>query len=110
MTNDKTTCELNENIFFKKDGLYFWPGTSDEALFLLRTAPYSSNKNHMVDSERPDEYVEEVTQDWSFAIFVKSALYFLLQKRIAKRNTYKLQKNSLAKYDWLLIIPLLMHS
>ena len=110
--NSKNGCELkiNENILFKEGGLYYWPGTFNEALFLLRTAPYSSNKNHMVETERPDEYVEDVTRDWSFAIFVKSALYCFLQEKFARRARYKSKEKTLAQYDWILITPLLMHS
>jgi hypothetical protein len=110
MINEKNekNSKLEKSILFGDKGLYSWPGTVNESIFLLRQAPYSQNKKHLIDSEPLSESVENVTQTWSFAIIVNSALYFLLKEETNER--IKNKQNFLNIYDWPLIIPLMLNS
>ena len=105
--NEKNEYKLEKNSLFGDKGSYYWPGTFDEALYLLRQAPYSPNIPHLFEINPLTEEVENEVQSWSFALIVKSALYFLLKEKIEERKKNKL--NSLSKYDWPLIVPLMLN-
>lgn len=110
MLNEKNEKDykLEKNILFGEKGRYYWPGTVDEAIFLLRQTPYSPNKKHLIEAEPISDCLENLTQTWSFATFVNSALYFVLEEDTNER--IKNKQNFLNIYDWPLIIPLMFNS
>lgn len=55
-----------------------------------------------------EEIVEKQTESWSFEIFTKSALYFFLHEKVSRRKQNR--EPSLCKFDWLIIIPILLNS
>lgn len=103
---------LRENTLFSKNFLYFWPTDLNDATLTLQQAPYSPSKKHFLDvrplSAFGEEILEKQTESWSFAIFVKSALYFFLHEKVSRRK--KSREPSLCKFDWILIVPLLLNS
>lgn len=103
---------LRESTLFNKNSLYFWPGNLIDATLTLQQVPYSPSKKHFLDvrplSASGEKILEDQTESWSFEIFVKSALYFFLHEKVSRRK--QIQEPSLCKFDWLVIVPILLHS
>ena len=103
---------LRESTLFNKNSLYFWPSDLTDATLTLQQVPYSPSKKHFIDvrplSASGETILENQTESWSFEIFVKSALYFFLHEKVSRRKENR--ESSLCKFDWLFIIPILLHS
>jgi len=103
---------LRESTLFNKNSIYFWPSNLTDAILTLKQVPYSTSKNHFIDvrplSPSGEEIVEKHTENWSFEIFVKSALYFFLHEKVLRRKQDR--EPSLCKFDWVVIIPILLNS
>lgn len=103
---------LRENTPFSRNSFYYWPSDLNDACLTLQQAPYSPSKKHFFDvrplSTYGEEIIENQTEFWDFDIIVKSALYFFLHEKVSRRK--KNRQSNLCKFDWLMIIPLLLSS
>ena len=111
MTLDKNDF-LREKTLFSQDSLYSWPSDLTNATLTLQQVPYSPSKEHFIDV-RPlldsgEEIIENKTESWSFDVLTKSALYCFLHEKISIRK--QIGKSSLSKFDWLIIVPILLNS
>ena len=84
---------LRENTLYAENGLYRWPGDSNEAELFLYYLTLDSLESGVYERNisGSDYYNEDfyITENWSFDVFLNSALYFIFEEALESSCKYR---------------------
>lgn len=86
------------NPKFKKGGLKYWPGNSNDCEIALCFIPSSRTLKILLRDRDFSEKMQKKVKNWSFSDFTLSALSYYFEDRI------------LSTYSWLILTLLLLHT
>ena len=108
ITKEEINFVLPTNHLYVQGKKFWWRGSSTEALSLLRDIPYFKNSSTLFNTYPPEESLMSLIGTWDLEDLAKSAIFFLLEKKISRIR--EKESKALSIFEWQRMSSLIINS